>query len=310
MGPLALVSPASGMLLWLAAAVQVEGTGDCPSPDDVTRHLEDLLPVAPGQDVTAPDVARLSERGELLSVSLFRADGALIERRVLQRPSSCDDIAKAVAVVISSWESDIHPEFLQPAPKRPSSPSAPPATVFESRPVAAPRVWRLELGVGVLGALAPDGQGADSAAGALAQAVVSKGDAPWGARLAVDATSERQLGLPDGAANWWRVNAALGPALLLHPTGGAWRIEVHADAVASVLSVGGAGFTKNHSAATASFGAGGGIRLARRGPWAPWLDLVGRGWWTPEIVYEQPTGATRTLPPLEILAAIGLGWGG
>jgi hypothetical protein len=311
MSLLALPSLAGWMVLWLGAAVQVEGTGDCPALEDVARHLGDLLPAPGGQDAGASDVARLSEHGELLSVSLFRADGVLIERRVLQRPSSCDEGAKAVAVVISSWESDVHPEFLQPAPNGLPSPPAPPAIVFESRPVATSRrAWRWELGVGVVGALAPEAQGADAAAGALAQAVVSKDAAPWGARIAVDATSERQLGLASGAVNWWRANAALGPALLLDPMEGAWRLEVHADAVASLLSMGGAGFTRNHAAATATFGAGGGIRVLRRGQWAPWLDLVAREWWTPQIVYELPTGATRTLPALEVLVALGVGWGG
>jgi hypothetical protein len=138
---------------------------------------------------------------------------------------------------------------------------------------------------------------------------VSKAHAPWGARIAVDATSERQLGLASGAVHWWRANAALGPAVLLDPTAGDWRLELHAEAVASVLSMGGAGFAKNHSAATATFGAGGGIRVLRRGSWAPWLDLVGRGWWSPEIVYALPDGAARTLPRLELLAALGVGWG-
>lgn len=62
-----------------------------------------------------------------LYVELRSADSTLIGERTLPATGSCDELAQAAAVVISTWLSDVHPDFAGALPERVPEPEAPPA---------------------------------------------------------------------------------------------------------------------------------------------------------------------------------------
>jgi len=79
----------------------------CPSGAEIERLLESMLPGS----ATSPDLARVSRQGDALHVELVGADAAVIGERSLAAVGSCAELAQVVAVVLATWESDVHPEF-------------------------------------------------------------------------------------------------------------------------------------------------------------------------------------------------------
>ena len=114
--------------LWLALqpVVVIESEATCPTATDVAQRVTALLPVHEKKD--APDLARISDRGDAWIVTLALPDGTPIAERVLDRAFPCADLASAAAVIIATWESDVHPEFrpapLPAPPPRPATPVA------------------------------------------------------------------------------------------------------------------------------------------------------------------------------------------
>src|SRR5882672_5449445 len=102
------------LLVSLGPVVTVEGAAVCPTAADVAARLEALLPARATDEL--PDIARLDLREDALLVTLADPDGTTIGERALDRGFPCSDLASAAAVVIATWESDVHPEFRLAAP--------------------------------------------------------------------------------------------------------------------------------------------------------------------------------------------------
>jgi hypothetical protein len=299
--------------LWLSAPrpiVAVESEAACPAAEDVTSRVAALLPARTTGD--GPDVVRLARSGAALRVSLSRPDGTPVGERTLDGGFPCADLAAATAVIVAAWESDVHAEFrsgrlpaLAPEVAAHTAPAPAPAP-------AAPRAdtGALELGAAVTGSMAPASASAGLAAGGLLVASWVPARHRLGARLAAASTTERQLPLDTGHVSWRRVEAALGPLLRL---GGAsaWAVDVHAEAVVSLLGASGDGFVMNRSASTVEPGVGAGVRLLRRGAAplvVPWLELAAAGWLRPQAAYATPAGASVDLPRLEATLALGVSY--
>ena len=116
-----------------SAAITVNGDATCPLPSDVAVRLSSLLPGASATDAGAPsesagdggDVARIDTAEDALEIVLRRSDGTLIGRRRLLAEGTCDERARAVAIVLATWESDVHPAFRGPVPQPPPTPARP-----------------------------------------------------------------------------------------------------------------------------------------------------------------------------------------
>src|SRR5262249_18315952 len=154
-----------------------------------------------------------------LIVTLARPDGTTIGERALDRGYPCADLASAAAVVIATWESDVHPEFRLPPPlappPAPRAPSPPAPPVVSASPAPAPAGARWDVGAGITGSLAPSSGGTAPALGALVVASWTPAAHRVGARLAVAGTMERELPLGSARVRWQRTNLALGPQLRL-----------------------------------------------------------------------------------------------
>src|SRR5262245_50069217 len=59
------------------------------------------------------DVAKVEHASDKLHVELRDPEGVVIAERTLDGGASCAELARMVAIVIASWESDVHPEFVR-----------------------------------------------------------------------------------------------------------------------------------------------------------------------------------------------------
>lgn len=297
------------LALWLASAVLVEGDAACPSPAAVQQRLAPLLPEVAGPH---PDRARvdLSAAGAV-TVTLYGPDGTLIGTRTLPAEGSCDERARAAAVILGTWESDVHPVFerparptsasaggpraAQPAPSgslsAPARSAAAPAAV-RTTPASATKVsapW--ELGAGLLGGLT---------GGALAPgAQVVAGLFPvraWRVRLALLGDGERSLSVGSGRGRWSRWSAAVGPQV--HVGGALWSVDAHASALVGWFSVQGEGFPVAYRGSGVDVGALAGVRLVGPGGKAlrAWLSLEAARWLGRREVTELVAGEHVDVP--------------
>ena len=293
--------------LWLALqpVVVIESEAICPTATDVAERVTSLLPVREKKD--APDLARISDRGDAWIVTLALPDRTPIAERVLDRAFPCADLASAAAVIIATWESDVHPEF-RPAPLPAPPPRQAPVVAVASRPAAtAPAPSALDVGAGLTGSLAPTSSGAGPALGALVVANWLPASRRVGARLALAAGAVRELPLGSGRVQWRRLAAALGPTLRLPSATTSWALDLHAEALVAGLLTTGAGFTKDISDASLDAGLGGGTRLFWRGRTVePWVELDAGGWLRQQTAFATPGTLSVDVPRLELTLALGL----
>src|SRR4051812_47142500 len=93
---LAVVSDPSG------ARVQVAGATACPPAAEIESAVAGLI--GPRDPEAVPDVATVTDDGDTVVVRLRRGSGEEIGERRLEPGLSCDQRARAVAVVIAAWE--------------------------------------------------------------------------------------------------------------------------------------------------------------------------------------------------------------
>ena len=290
----------SAALVLAAAPVRVESES-CPSGAEVEQALVSMLPPVP--DATRPDVARVIERGKGLQIELVNPDAAVIAERALDMDGSCADLAAAVAVVIATWESDVHSEFSR------SRAEAGFASVAERTPerLATP-LSRPSASYDVAAGPSLSLAGTFVAGGALVGTWVPL-DTGLGLRLFAAGESSRTVDLGVGQARWrrWAGSAESDWRLARHQV----MLDVHAGLVLGWLTATGAGFSQNQS--QRSFSPGGTVGM--RSSWwaarhlAVCLDLVGLYWSRSQTLYGDPTVTRRNLPHFQGLASIGLAWG-
>jgi hypothetical protein len=109
--------------LWLLLAagpviIRAEGTGGCPSAEDVSARLAGLL----GADAEgeAPEVLQLAVAPAGLRLRLWRADGTLVAERTIARTERCADTAEAAAVLTAAWEAACVPGWCGCRRRRPA----------------------------------------------------------------------------------------------------------------------------------------------------------------------------------------------
>jgi len=315
----------TALVTWLVAmnpVVRFTGDAGCPTAAEVDARLSTLLPTA--SPCGERDLAALEESGSRLRVTVRRPDGRTLGERELDRGHSCADLAAAVALVIATWESDVHPEFAlalpameEPARRSPVAPVAPVAEVKAERR-AAPVAVRPEataraafdLGAALVASAAPhtlDGsfQSDLVAAAALAAGWVHDGRG-LGVRLALGIAADRIVPLGPGEAHWRRATVAFGPQYRLFAFG-TTLLDLHGELTAAGLNVRGERFATNDDGWSFDLGVGAGARLwMGAGAWRPWVDLSVAVWPTEHVVYAAPSREGVSLPAVEISLALGM----
>lgn len=324
-GVLAMVAGEPATTPSSEAPVAVSGACGCPAPANVEAQLV-ALAVGPASHSSQEPATAERHRAVLtcpgdgtVDVVLRGASGERIADRSLATQGSCSDLASAVAVIIGAWEADldprVSPSIALPAPPAPSppAPTPPPSSLVDREaphapivPAAPPGALRFSVGVGLLAALT----GGQVTPGATVQGDVLPPGAHLGASGTITATTSRDssVGSLSDVAHWSRVTLGLGPDVRFNLA--ATRIDLQAQAVAALLTVGGRGLPSPSSASSLQLGGAAALRTA----WAWGTSAV----WVATQVLVFPgddrlvvTGlaAQGHLPHIELQLASGLSLG-
>ena len=293
----AMVPPSfAGLVLLAALPVRVDSDSTCPSEKEVAQALGSLLSSV--AESRSKDVALVHRKGRLLQVDLRDAQGALMADKILERDGSCAELAALTAVVIASWESDVHPEFARQQPEPGPRPLPAPETI----PPAAVSAYDVAVG----GSLAWSG----SLAGGMTAELgwIPRATGP-GLRLAVAGEATRGLTLAQAKAHWqrlWSV-AAIGWRIRQRPV----TFDLLLGGVAGWLRMSGSGFAEDRASSAFSPGITAGARISWwvAGPFAPWLEVTGLWWPRHHTVYGEPAVGQRDIPAWQIGTALGVALG-
>lgn len=293
---------------WL---LSIRSDSACPPAALVDRRTRELLGLA--AEVALKESVELAHEGTGLSVRLRGEDQRLLGERVLPLEEDCDALARAAAVVLASWLTDAHPEFLAPkaaspevAPEPPRSPVAPPAPTRLVARVAARGEVRVAdelrlrpfVGFGVIA----------GAAGAAPAAVVGATLAPNGSGLGFTArlglATKRSMPLGAGELELLRFPVAAGAVVRLES--GRLAGELHGGAAAAWLRLEGEGFTRDRTVNDLAFGLLGALRgSVGFGVVEPFLELSAYGWPGAGTAFVDPPDPGVSLPRGELFGVAG-----
>lgn len=290
--------------MWLA--LQIQGTGDCPTAGEVEGRLGPLLPA--GFASLSADQAVMVENGDgTLSLSLVRPDGRTVGSRRLPRAASCFEQAATAAVTLAVWEAQIHPEIslrldsLRATPASDRTGAASPAVIHRAVEPAITPTKTLAVGAGLLGSWQPG----SLAPGGLVDATLGTRDRGWRWRLSLAGIGQHRLSLPPGDADWWRLYTALGADYALR-AGGRWSFALGAAGVVGMVSASGAGYSSDRTARSLDLGAQVSLRVELRlGAIRPWIGVAWLAWLRRQKLEVTGAGTAVVLPRTEPLLAVG-----
>jgi hypothetical protein len=287
----------------------------CPAPAAVGTLLREILGLSSTEHVD--EVAHLVHEDGLLRVTLRAADSRVLGERRLPGDGSCEELARAAAVVLASWLTDAHPELVPALPMPPLAERAPSVATVEPAVSGAPAAPS-----GVVssrGELVPRGDFRARAAlvlglgfvptplalvGGAGVALVPAGSG-LGAALHAGFSTWRSIDV-DGARAVYR-RWPLGAGAVLRFAGASLSGEVEGGAAIGWLALEGRSFGVSHDASDATFGP---FLTARAiGPGslsAPLVELSGVYWARATRVYGDPSRPSRALPSLELSLSVGL----
>jgi hypothetical protein len=296
----------AGLLFLLASAtspVRVVDDG-CPAGADVELALASML-TSSGVTSEKQDVAKVEHASDKLHVELRDPEGIVIAERTLDGGASCAELARMVAIVIASWESDVHPEFVrrpaeiarvQPAPlPEPPIPTAP--AVVASYDVAAG---------------ATVGQADTLAAGASIGAAWFPRGVGLGAWILGAGDFSRTIAVGTHQASWRRWTTSL--ELAYRSTRDRLAFDAHAGMALGWVSTEGIDYDQNRSVSATSVGGTAGIRMS----WwvsrhaALWGDVRAVYFPRPDSIYGSAAGTTvdqTAVPSWGGIASLGVALG-
>jgi hypothetical protein len=269
----------------------------------VAARVATLLPARERSEPA--DVATIEVAAQAMRVTLTRPDGAPLGERVIDARFPCADLAQAAAVVVATWESDVHPEFRAAAP-------APAVTTAAAPPPAPASAATYDLGAAIAGSLAPSSAGAAPALAALLVGTWAPAPRGLGGRVAFTWPAERDLALGDARVLWRRASLSLGPQIRWVAPASRWALDLHAEAIGAWLTASGEGFVRDRQVNSFDPGVGAGARVLwlGAGRLVPWLEVSATGWPREQTAYATPDIAAGTaLPRFEAGLALGLSFG-
>src|SRR5579872_766777 len=287
-----------------AGGMIIDGSATCPTATEVALRFSTLSgPSAMDSGVRA--WIEMAEDG--VEIVLRRAEGALIGRRRIPAQGTCDERARIAAIVLATWESDVHPAFERPPMPTPSSPPPAPADdIVKPMPPTVPdhRKTAWDVGVGVSSSVAG---GAFVAGARLAAAFMRPSGI--GAQLTVGGEGDRSTAAGAGQAVWSRITAGAGPAYRRQL--GAWAIDASFTVVAALFRVHGEQYPISYQSSGWDGGVSAGVRLIAPGrAWRPWLAIDATRWLDTRVVQDEVSGQTPEVPPWMASASLGFSFFG
>jgi hypothetical protein len=292
----------SGVLILSALPVQVESQS-CPSGLEVEQALASMLPSLP--DPTRRDVARITRVDRGLHIELVNPEAAVVAERLLDVEGSCAELAAMAAVVIATWESDVHPEFAgshtEPIPATSKTEDGAFAILPPTHPPTQSSLAYYDVALGPSLSL-----GNSLAAGGTISGTWIRRGTGLGLRAFAAGEATRTIDLDHGQARWRRWLGSLESDWRL--ARGRAALDVHAGLAFSWLSATGVNFPQNQSPSSYSPG----VTLGIRSSWgitrhlAICLDLVGAYWTRGQTASSVPVAVPREFPRSLALASVGL----
>jgi hypothetical protein len=284
--------------LMAALPVQVQSEA-CPSGPEIEQELQPLLPPLP--EHARPDLARVVNRQQGVHVELVNPAGVVLAERELPRRGSCGEMAAMIAVMIASWQSDVHPQFARPHPELGDTVAGRPLQPPRSPPLA---VSAYDLGLGVSVSYADT----FAAGGASTGTWLPRGRGP-GLRMSAALESRRSLDLAGGSASWRRWMGTVEGDFRLQP--GRLAVDLHGGLGLGLLSASGVSFIPNQRRYSFSPAPTLGARLSW---WTTrrisiWLDVSALYWLRSQVLYTLPSGTREKIPDFQVFASLGLAIG-
>lgn len=291
---LAVVSDPSG------APVRVTGATACPPAAEVEAAVAGLI--GPRDGAAEPDVVTVSDDADTIVVTLRRGSGDVIGERRLDAGLSCDQRARAAAVIIAAWEARLATQatmlIVQPQAPAPETTSV--VTRVEAAPARHAEPFRLEPGVSVGAAL----NGTTLAPAGTIEIALSRPDGILVPAVGGLAVGSHTMNVGSGAGSWRRFG-------LLATVGSrrAWSsiwLEARTGVALTLLDISGSSFQRNGSGVTFDPGIPIGVRFGLRSRsvrW--WLDATVAFWPRGQTLYVQGSSASTALPRGEALLGLG-----
>jgi hypothetical protein len=322
----------------LGAALRVQGEVTCPEPGQVAADVQKILEISTEY---APQLhADLSREGAWLELTLTGADGTSLGERRFEANEDCAVLSHTVAVVLATWLSDEHPEYVvalptgdsppksvaqpssgsaaavapevsKPAPPSPAPPPAP-LRVAPARAISAPvrseketpKRYRLAPSAALGGALGSS----EFASAAWLGVSLDPGINGLGVDLTAAWVANRSEPLATHEVRWSRWPVLLGPYLRLATPSG--RFDLGAGATLALLRLEGRDFSANFATSHAAFGSYAGLRfLPKTGAWQPFFMIMPVLWFGHATAFAtgaDGAAAEARLPSLDLLFAAGL----
>jgi hypothetical protein len=298
--------------------LDIVSDSSCPAPPLVGALLREILGLSSGEHVD--EVAHLVREEGLVLVTLRGKDARVLGERRLPGDGSCDELARAVAVVLASWLSDVHPEFVPTVPTPPPL-DTPPTALTPTDGAEAPRAeappssgsvtssgrvvprgalrWRVEGALGL--GFHPTPLAFVGGAGVALLPETSG----LGATLRASVSTWRAIDVDGGRALYRRWPLEAGAVLRF--AGASVAGELEGGAALGWLALSGRSFGLNRDAGGATFGPFVTARaLGSRGTLQPLVELSSVYWARVTRVYGDPARPSTALPNLELSLSVGV----
>jgi hypothetical protein len=271
--------------LLTATLLQLHSGVDCPSAEAVSRRLAALLPVAAAQ---RSDRVLIDVVGGRMEIELSSPTLAAAEVRSVDAVGSCEDMAGVAAVVVATWEAELHG----------AEPTPPVAAPTIQRPLRRPLRWEIAA------AFVASVSGGGFAPGAQAKLVVAL---PRGvvAVAGVEGAGYRALALDPGRVDWTRAALDLGAGYRYRR--GRFVLDGNAELLLGLVAVTGRGYSQSSTAFSFDTGVGAGVRLGMvAGRLVPFIGFAAAGWLRPIQAHVEGVAQTVSLPRWELQPVAGL----
>jgi hypothetical protein len=294
-----------------SAAVDITGTSRCPSAADVESALQGLI--APRDPELAADRATLTDDGPSVIVALQRASGEAVGEKRLDGAESCEQRARAAAVVIAAWEARLAApaQALVVVEPGPPAPGPGPAAVVAQSPsppamiLPSPPRLRVEPGVTVAAAI----NGTTLAPAAAVDVAFTRPDALLIPAVGALVVGSHTKAVGPGQGTWRRYGllATVGSRTTWSAT---W-FEARIGVAATLLDISGSSFPSNGSGFSFDPGVPIGARFGvRTRPVRWWIDAMVAFWPRAQTLFVSGDPGSTTLPRGEALLGLGAAYEG
>ena len=265
---------------------------------EVEPRVMELLPEISGLGRSFDHVAKVEPQEGGVRIVLLDSDRNRVAERTLPTDGSCEGIARAVAVVVSSWTAELGqgrilaPRFPAPDPPRLGASDAP--------LLDTPRPWTVELGLLAVASRIPG-------VGATVRAATPMGPL-WG-EVSLGALGNRSLALGPGTAGWTRAWAGAGLRARLWDRR-SFRVDAQAAGLAGVLQTQGQAFDTDYTRSGWDAGAAVGLTASGgHGMVRPWAGVSGARWFRAHRLRVNGLDEAATLPQTELWLTAGVAFG-